>query len=450
MTAPSALPPLRLALFSPMPPVRSGVADCSAELVGRLRQHHAVDVFVEAGTQGQAGARSAHDFVWLHRQRPYDLVIYQLGNSAHHAYAWAYLFRYPGLVVLHDVHLHHARAASLLHAGRLDDYRTEFRWNHPDANPDEAELAVAGFDTHLYYAWPMTRLVIGASRAVAVHTEALRTRLARAHPDAVIETVRLGHGRLVEPEEARRMRDAVRKRHGISDEAAVFGCFGSLSPDKRIPAVLDAFARTRAQTPGVHLLLAGPVPAYYDLHADIRARDLGAAVTVTGYLASEDELTSYITACDVALNLRWPTAREISGPWLRCLAAGRPTVITHLGHMTDPETLDPRTWQPFSGGSDSEAIAVAIDLLDEAHSLRLALGRLAGDAGLRQRLGAAGRSYWKRHHDVEAMAGDYLRVIARAASMPPPVVGLPAHLQDEGAGTMAAIVRRFELPSPLR
>ena len=27
-------------------------------------------------------------------------------------------------------------------------------------------------------------------------------------------------------------------------------------------------------------------------------------------------------ACDVSLNLRWPTAREMSGPWLRALAAG--------------------------------------------------------------------------------------------------------------------------------
>src|SRR6185312_6461911 len=45
--------------------------------------------------------------------------------------------------------------------------------------------------------------------------------------------------------------------------------------------------------------------------------------TITGYLESEAELTAHLAACDVSINLRWPTAREMSGPWLRALAAGR-------------------------------------------------------------------------------------------------------------------------------
>src|SRR4051794_17869194 len=117
---------MRLAWFSPMPPVRSGIAACSAELVAALRGEHEIDVFVDepvvklAVTGGSAGPRllSAHDFVWRHRARPYDLTIYQVGNSSHHDFLWPYLFRYPGLAVLHDAHLHHARAAALLRTRR--------------------------------------------------------------------------------------------------------------------------------------------------------------------------------------------------------------------------------------------------------------------------------------------------------------------------------------------
>src|SRR2546430_12142591 len=53
---------------------------------------------------------------------------------------------------------------------------------------------------------------------------------------------------------------------------------------------------------------------------------------------------SHLAACDVTLNLRWPTARETSGPWLRALAAARATVITDLVHHADVPSLDPRTW----------------------------------------------------------------------------------------------------------
>ncbi len=117
----------RLAWFSPMPPARTGVAACSADFVSPLRAHHDIDVFVdEPLVQRAAGAVSAHEFLWRHRQAPYDATIYQVGNSSSHDYLWPYLFRFPGIAVLHDVRLHHARAASLLRRGCVDHYRQEF------------------------------------------------------------------------------------------------------------------------------------------------------------------------------------------------------------------------------------------------------------------------------------------------------------------------------------
>src|SRR5512141_2157279 len=100
-----------VAWFSPMPPVRTGIAGRSAELVPALRERgYGVDVFDEP---------AAHDFPWRRAQHPYDLVVYQFGNSSHHDYIWAYAVRYPGLVVLHDARLHHARAAFLLREKRI-------------------------------------------------------------------------------------------------------------------------------------------------------------------------------------------------------------------------------------------------------------------------------------------------------------------------------------------
>ena len=86
----------------------------------------------------------------LHLEKPCaartTCIVYQLGNAPCHDYMWAYLVRYPGLVVLHDGQLHHARGRMLLQRWqpRRDDYRREFRFNHPDANPTVAELGAVG------------------------------------------------------------------------------------------------------------------------------------------------------------------------------------------------------------------------------------------------------------------------------------------------------------------
>src|SRR5437762_286411 len=201
---------MRLAWFSPMPPVRSGIAAVSAEVVRELARRHDIDVYVHADHRRESAptlepfesvrVHSAHDFVWRHRAEPYDLTVYQVGNSSHHDYLWPYLFRYPGLTVLHDAHVHHARAAALLRTKRSSDFRTEFAANHPDIRADLPELAIAGSDNHLYYFWPMNRLVIAASRLTAVHAPPLARQLQEEMPQAHVTAIRLAHGRVLTSE----------------------------------------------------------------------------------------------------------------------------------------------------------------------------------------------------------------------------------------------------------
>jgi len=439
---------MRVAWFSPMPPVPSGIAACSAELVGELRRRHQIDVYVD-GTPGAtpAGANPAHEFVWRHRINPYDLTVYQVGNSSHHDYLWPYLFRYPGLTVLHDAHLHHARAAQLLRTKRAADYRAEFAANHPHVHPDLAELAVAGFDNYLYYSWPMTRLVIEASRLTAVHTETTARELKADHPDAAITSVRLAHGTPLPEGHARSSRERARDSYGLNDDSLVFGVFGGLIPEKRIPQILEAFAAILPYAPAAHLLLAGAAARHYDVAADVRGRGLESRVTITGYVDTDEALTACIAACDVSLNLRWPTAREMSGPWLRALAGGRPTITIDLAHLADVPSLDPRTWQVNSLAirDTIEPVCVAIDILDENHSLRLAMRRLATDGELRASLGAAGRRYWEREHSMPRMLEDYERILADAAGRPAPRVTLPEHLVTNGDRLLKQVLGEFSV-----
>lgn len=455
--------PVRLAWFSPLPPVRTGIAGRSAELIEVLRARgHVIDAYVE---------ENAHDFPWRRRLERYDLIVYQFGNSSHHDFEWPYALQYPGLTVLHDTHLHHARAALLLREKRTDDYRTEFHWNHPTVSPDAAEIAIAGLDSRLYYDWPFVRALIEASRLVAVHGFGTRQELIQALKDGAEEpegaekaqkivVLRLGEGEPVSPEREARARREVRAKYGIAPDAVLFGCFGGLTPEKRIAQILGALRAVLPHSPSARLLLAGAPAGHYEAVADARALGITDRVTFTGYLQADAELTDHIACCDVSLNLRWPTARETSGPWLRALAAAKPTVTTDLAQITDCASLDPRTWNvlpassthdgrpSLAGDRASEPVCVAVDILDEDHSLGLAMRRLASDANLRARLGRAAREYWMREHSVDAMADDYERILRNAAARPDPVVALPAHMRDPGDSRLRALIRPFGLVSP--
>ena len=109
---------MRVAWFSPLPPSQSGIAAYSWEGVGALAARGwSIDLFAPALPDQPCppgvSAYRAVEFVWRHRRHPYDLPVYQLGNSSAHDFQWGYLFHYPGLLVLHDAQVHQARARLL-------------------------------------------------------------------------------------------------------------------------------------------------------------------------------------------------------------------------------------------------------------------------------------------------------------------------------------------------
>src|SRR5665213_3116160 len=182
---------MRIAWFSPLPPALTGIAAYSGSVLPMLDASGLqIDRFVDRASGTPLGGRvfDAHDFVWRHRQALYDLVVYQLGNAPWHDYMWAYLFHYPGLVVLHDAQLHHARAAQLLRARRVDDYREEFAYDHPGAAA-AAEYAVEGLGGSAFYLWPMITTVVDSARMIAVHSAFIAQDLREQHPHAHVEQI---------------------------------------------------------------------------------------------------------------------------------------------------------------------------------------------------------------------------------------------------------------------
>jgi glycosyltransferase involved in cell wall biosynthesis len=448
---------VRLAWFSPLPPIRSGIADYSVDVLRAIAPSHAVDVFVQSqeelayGREAGVHLQPAHDFVWRQHRAPYDLTVYQLGNAWCHDYLWPYMVQFPGLVVLHDGQLHHARAWSLLRRRRESDYRAELRFAHPQLSPDAAELGIAGFDGPIYYAWPLLRAAVASARLTVVHSLGLARDLGEEYPDAAVSRARMGVPDPWAGCDRHAARAAIRQRHGLTADALVLVSFGGITPEKRPGPILRALAATAAHRPDIHLLLVGQPGAHYDVMADAAQHGVSARITIAGYVP-DDDLPGYLAAADVALCLRWPSARETSASWIRCLAAGLPVVTTDLAHQGELPLTDPRSWTVVHGDTSMtapEPIAVGIDILDEDHSLALAMRRLSSDQPLREAIGASARRYWERHHTLAHMTADYLSAIDRAAALPVPAVRLPAHLRPDPLAHARALLQPFGLDAPL-
>ena len=416
----------RLAWFAPVGLDGSEEGRSSIHLLPLLAAGRAIDRFLTASGNGShpvAGAPcppgvaavfGAAEFESRHAAAPYDLIVYELGAARCYDDVWPFLRRHPGLVVLHEDNFHAARARMLLAEGRGDAYRAELAYNHPGVPAAVGSLGVSGLLGGLKRLWPMRRIVLDAARAVLVHNAWLAARIREEAPAVPVYSVEPG---VADVRGAAAGGAAVRKRYGVPEDAVLFASAGALTPARRLAGLLRALAALPEGTRAWRLLLCGDPADAEPLLAEAEALGVGGRLAVAGRL-TEDELPAHLAAADVGVSLGWPPSRAVSASWLRWLAAGKPTIVTDVVHASDVPALDPRDWTIAgraaardAAGRAVDPVAVAIDILDEDHSLGLAVARLAANPELRTELGRAARRLWETRFTLERMTAGYSQSI---------------------------------------
>ena len=449
----------RIAWFTPLRSSPPGIPCHRAALLATLRERFDIDRFVRAAPQHLQNAPprtfSAYDFVWKHVRHPYDLTVYAVADSPEYDFVWPHLVRYPGLVVLHDGMLHRSRAAMLLAQGRDDDYRAEFQYDHPEASPGIPELGIARLMGPASDLWPMRRVVIESSRmlvapnawiAETLRAEASHDRIAVIEPGAPNVVPSPGTG------------ERIRAQCGIAPDAVVFVACGPPTPRRRTDQLWSSIALLRDETPPVHLLHCGPAD---DTHRD-KARQLGITDHVSWVGTDEaSDLSACLAAAEVSVCLEWPSSHQAMTGLVESLAAATPAIVTDLADRVDIPALDPHDWQvrtlasPTDEASDTspEPACVSIDLLDEHHSLRLAMSRLALDPVLRAKLGRGAQQLWERRFAFDRLVDDYAEIVNRALGTPLSEVRsaeLPGHLRADGTARVTRLLSPFGVVPPGR
>ena len=448
---------MRIAWFSPLPSLPPSLPCHRTALLAKLQDRYAVDRFVGTAPERLRNVPlrtfSAYDFVWKQIRSPYDLTVYDVADSPCYDFVWPYLVRYPGLVVLHDDRFHRSRARMLVAQRRHDAYHAEFHYDHPEADTDIPELGIAGLLGATSELWPMRRVVVESSRLLVAPNAWMGETLKAETSHDRLEVIEPGAPRI---ERSTETRERIRSRHAIAADTVVFAMVGPLTPECRADPVWSAMALLRQEVPRLHLLICGEID---DFHRNM-TRQLEITKHVTWVSRDEaPDLSALVSAADVCVCLQWPSGRHAMMSLVESLAAGKPAIVTDLADRVDIPSLDPRDWhlRPLAsvdaepGGSPSDAACVSIDLLDESHSLRLAMSRLAGDPVLRAKLAGSAQALWERRFTLDRLARDFESAIKRALNVSPSEVrqsALPAHLRADGTARLRSLLAPFGVWPP--
>jgi len=352
-----------------------GEHDEVVELAQSITRLHGIEVVVaEEGRRAPAA----------------DVALYHIGNDPD-AHGWILdaLNERSGVVVLHEYVLHHLIAGTTIGRGHGRRYLDAM----------ERDLGVAGrllglgvLDNLLPLLWetqperfPLAGVVLDKATGLVVHSNYVGDRARAAGYDGPL-------WRIPHPVWPMTSVDPATDVSG----APLIGCFGFLNMNKRIPQLLEAFAAFRRDRPGARLLLVGSAGERFDVGRRLERLGLTEGVERLDYVP-EDRMWSLMAACDVLVNLRYPTMGETSGSVIRALALGQPLLVSDVG------------W--FGELPDDAVLKIPVDE-HEVRVIEAALG-VAVDHGAS--LGSAARAYVEREHALPKVADAYVAALELAA-----------------------------------
>ena len=327
----------RIALVTPWPPERSGIADYNLRLAGELGRRVDVDVVVGRAvdlyaTPSARGVRliDVREFERLRDLHQPDRVLYCMGNSGFHGHVYELLRRRPGVVVVHDV--------------RLTGF---YRWQAGVECPEEPERVLVERIRAMYgdrLSADATRdgvPVLAQEAALGIYmTRELQSHAEQCfvHSNAAREVLELDRGPLDRQVPVSvvpfGLPDAAgTPRRGAAPNPLIVS-LGHAHDLGAVATVIDAFALLAVQIPTARLVIAGHGgdPAGSESwHAYASEHAPNTNVELAGEVSGE-RFAELLRTADLAVQLEHGGS-DGEGPTVvaDCLASGLPTIVTDLG-----------------------------------------------------------------------------------------------------------------------
>jgi len=373
-----------IACVTPLPPSPSGVADFAVDLLRGMRKRTEVKVFVE-----DLRSRLALPGwpIYHFSKNKCEQNLYQLGNNKLHRFVYDQALLRPGVIVLHDALLQHMSLNESWSA-----WEREFVFTYGERGREIAANLRGGIPAahEGFFRYPLVKRVVEASRRTIVTNDGGKARVLREAPDADVRVIPLPfvrRGREVWRKEARAELD-------IAPDAFVLGCLGYMRESRLLPVVLRAFEEWRRSVPHAEMVLVGEFNTP-EQESFLGGRLRSLKVRRPGHV-SDAEFEMWGVACDVVVNLRYPSAGEMSGVAVRMMGLGVPVILTDNAEN--------------AAFPDDACLKLPHDEREEALLIEYLLA-LAGNPELGQAIGENARDYIRREHDLDRIVDAYLEAL---------------------------------------
>lgn len=350
-----------LEIWSPLPPLPTGVADYVEEQLVVLGGEFALTLVVEDPNVISGAIKERFRVVAAERSDPDTLRLYHVGNSPLHGFVYREAVRVPGIVVLHEWNLHELLLGFAVNAHDFDPYRRMMRREHGERGSVAAEtIASALGGRHWTGVFPLNLEILERALAVVGLAGSTAARAAARVPGT--PSLHLPHHALLRSHTTDRA-DA-RRRLGLPEAAPVVLAPGLGTASKSLEVVAAAVEAVRREVERVVLLTAGG--------------GAGGEVSGVNNLGRVDleTLGDALVAADVVVALRFPSRGEASGVVMRALAAGRAVVVSS-GSTADEDLPMGVISRVNPGPGESAELAAVLRLLLTDDAARLRLERLA-------------------------------------------------------------------------
>jgi len=395
----------RFILFSPLLPKHNGIASYVAEQLPWLARHYAITVVIGNADPPPEGLPSSVDvlrfFEYMRQPSEFDAYphVYHVGNNRDHGYMLPVLYQRPGLVVVHDLNLHHLVDTQTLGYGDADAYAWALWLQYGRAGKRLGEQFVQrGWKgEEMPKELRLNRDILRSAGRVVVHSHYSAQRILAEYPDKPVRVIPHHVSPLVDRWKTQE-REQAKQVLGLPDDRPVVTSLGFITRAKQVHTALEAIAALKDEGVACFYVLAGAYRPYeYDVMVDIRRLGLEEDVRVTGFLEEED-FFRYLTASDLVLNLRYPFGGETSGTLMRALGLGRCCVVVDIGTFSEipGDCVVRLPW-----GDDFVAI------------LHQTMRDLLRDAQRRTELESRARRWAEQYNHVEYTTASYVEEIDR-------------------------------------
>jgi glycosyltransferase involved in cell wall biosynthesis len=384
---------VKLNLFSPLPPTRSGIARLSVHMLPHLARKADVTVWASEPSwefEPPAGVTVRHYDVRHPPSREInqaDATFYQMGNDPrYHDAIWHVSQQHPGIVILHDLMMQHFFSGLVFHDRGLNrrQYLELVERYHGIKGRVLAEAHVQGLlDTEeLAQRCPLTAAVTENALAVMVHSAAAYSALPA---DVSVALVPLCVG-METPTLAPR----------AATEPYRITVFGFLGPNRKLPLLFRALANF-PERERFRLDIYGTMQGQEKLQQLACRIGLSETVTLHGFVSAK-ELDGALRETDLVVNLRDPSMGEASASQLHLWQYALPSLVTHRAwYATLPE----------------ETVAFVRPEHEVEDIQRHLAAFLASPESYRE-LGRRGRRHVTEEHSIEKYASAMLEIAARA------------------------------------